>query len=141
MWRRWRRWGKPHNFLLAFIDELWKTQKIRILKKWKKKSYQHFTRVYQKPQSYETQFLRHKEWKNENFKKIKKAPGDTTILHNCTKNNDHRLYCSWDMARDRCNCYFLFWAIFCPFTPLKAQKMKFLKKWKNTQRYHHFTQV
>ena len=32
----WRRWGTPQNFLLAFIDELWKTQKIRILKKWKK---------------------------------------------------------------------------------------------------------
>ena len=33
----WRRWGTSQNFLLAFIDELWKTQKIRILKKWKKK--------------------------------------------------------------------------------------------------------
>ena len=32
----WGRWGTPQNFLLAFIDELWKTQKIRILKKWKK---------------------------------------------------------------------------------------------------------
>ena len=32
----WRRWGTPQNFLLAFIDELWKTWKIRILKKWKK---------------------------------------------------------------------------------------------------------
>ena len=32
----WRRWGTSQNFLLAFIDELWKTQKIRILKKWKK---------------------------------------------------------------------------------------------------------
>ena len=27
----------PQNFLLAFIDELWKTWKIRILKKWIKK--------------------------------------------------------------------------------------------------------
>ena len=100
------------------------------------------------------------------------------------------------MVRDRRNCYFSFWAIFCPFTPLtvwkmkiskkfknlleilsfytsiqkiiilcytapeiwhmthvtfifhfglffalKAQKMKFLKKWKNTWRYCHFTQV
>ena len=33
----WSRWGTPQNFLLAFIDELWKTWKIRILKKWKKK--------------------------------------------------------------------------------------------------------
>ena len=33
------------------------------------------------------------------------------------------------MTHDRCNCYFSFWAIFCPFTPLTAQKIKiFLKK-------------
>ena len=32
----WGRWDTPQNFLLAFIDELWKTWKIRILKKWKK---------------------------------------------------------------------------------------------------------
>ena len=31
----WRRWGTRQNFFLAFI-ELWKTRKIRILKKWKK---------------------------------------------------------------------------------------------------------
>ena len=31
------------------------------------------------------------------------------------------------MARDRCNCYFTFWAIFCPFTPLTTQKKNFLK--------------
>ena len=28
-------WGTPQNFLLAFTDELWKTRKIRILKKLK----------------------------------------------------------------------------------------------------------
>ena len=39
------------------------------------------------------------------------------------------LYCSWDEVRDRCN-YFLFWAIFCPFTPLTAQKIKIKKKMK-----------
>ena len=33
------------------------------------------------------------------------------------------------MARNGCNCYFLFWAIFCLFTPLTAQKIKILKKW------------
>ena len=40
------------------------------------------------------------------------------------------MYSSWDMVCDRCNCYFSFWAIFCPFTPLTAQKIKTLKKWK-----------
>ena len=32
------------------------------------------------------------------------------------------------MAHDRCNCYFSFWAIFCPFTP--AWKMEISKEWK-----------
>ena len=39
------------------------------------------------------------------------------------------MYDSWDMVRDRCN-YFSFWVIFCPFTPLTAQKINILKKWK-----------
>ena len=78
--------------------------------------------------------------KNENFKKVKKTPGDI-ILHKCTQNHDPTLYSSWDMTYDGCNFYFSFWAIFCPFTPLKAQKNKFLKKWKNTWRHYHFTQV
>ena len=41
------------------------------------------------------------------------------------------LYCSTDMACDRCNFYVLVWrASFCPFTPLTAQKIKIKKKWK-----------
>ena len=46
------------------------------------------------------------------------------------KNHDHMLCCSWDMVCDGCNCYFSFLAIFCSFTPLKAQKIKISKKWK-----------
>ena len=41
------------------------------------------------------------------------------------------------MARDRCNCYFLFWAIFCPFTtspPLTSQKIKIQKKKKEKKK-------
>ena len=67
--------------------------------------------------------------KNQNFEKMKKTPGDIIILHKCTKNHDHMLYCSLDMAHNQCN-YFSFWAIFCPFTPLTAWKIKILKKWK-----------
>ena len=52
------------------------------------------------------------------------------ILHMCTINNNHMMHGSWDMTHDRCKCYFSFWAIFCPFTPLTAQKIKILKKWK-----------
>ena len=31
------------------------------------------------------------------------------------------------MTRDRCDCYFSFWTIFCAFTRLTAQKTKFAK--------------
>ena len=34
------------------------------------------------------------------------------------------------MACDRCNCYFSFQAIFCPFTPLTAQETKISKQLK-----------
>ena len=70
-----------------------------------------------------------KTWKIQILKKWKKRPGYIIILHKCAKNQDHMLQCSWDMASDGCN-HFSFWAIFCPFTPLKAaQKMKIKKKY------------
>ena len=65
-------------------------------------------------------------WK---IKTLKKTPGDITILHIFTTNDSHMIYGSWDMARDKCN-YFLFWAIFCHFTPTTSRKIKILKKWK-----------
>ena len=46
--------------------------------------------------------------KNQYFEKKKKKKSGDIILHKCTKNHDHMLYCSWDMERDRCNCYFSF---------------------------------
>ena len=60
---------------------------------------------------------------NENFENMKKAPGDIIILHKCTKNHDHILYCSLNMARNRFN-YLSFLTIFYPFTFLTAQKNK-----------------
>ena len=63
--------------------------------------------------------------KNKNFKKMKNTPGDVTILHNCSKNHDHMLYCSWDMAHGGCNCYFSFWAFFfCSFTSNNSKNTK-----------------
>ena len=75
-------------------------------------------------------FYPHNSPKNKTIKKkkMKKTPGDIIILHKCTKNHDHRLYCSWDMAQDGCNWYFSFWAIFCSFTSLTTRKMKISKK-------------
>ena len=66
--------------------------------------------------------------KNQNFAKMKKTPGDIIILHMCTKNHDHMLYYSLDIACNGFNCHFSFWAIFCPFTSLTAQKFKMKKK-------------
>ena len=68
--------------------------------------------------------------KNENFKIMKNRSGDITILQKCTKNHDHKLHYSWDMARVRCNHHFSFWAIFCPFTPLinPSENFKKMKK-------------
>ena len=40
-------------------------------------------------------------------------PEDIIILHKSTTN--HMLHCSWYMMHNRCNFYFLFWAIFCRF--------------------------
>ena len=72
--------------------------------------------------------------KNENMKKLKKT--DIIIssrYHHLIQvyiNHDHVICCSWDLMCDRCNCYFSFRAIFCPFTPLKTRKMRIKKKMK-----------
>ena len=61
---------------------------------------------------------------------MKKTPGDITILHKCTINNNHIVYHSWDIERNRQNLSF--WTIFCPFTPLTTWKINILKNWKKT---------
>ena len=81
---------------------------------------------------------------NQNFEKMKKKKKNTWRYHHFTKytkNHDHVLYFSCNMAHHRCN-HFSFWAFFCPFTPLTARKIKnFQKNEKNYWRYHHFTHV
>ena len=142
----------------------WKCQKNKT-NTWR---YNHLTQAYQKSCSYALLLLWNMAhdrcncyfsfwaffallplWQPEKWKlqKSEKTPGDI-ILHKCTKNHDHVLYCSWDMAHDTCNCYFSYWVIFFvllppppPPTPLIAQKSKFQKNEKNTWRYHHFTHV
>ena len=46
-----------------------------------------------------------------------------------TINDNHIMYGSWDIKCDR-QIFLSLWAIFCPFTPLTTQKIKILKKWK-----------
>ena len=77
---------------------------------------------------------------NQNFENMKIMPGDINILYMYTINDNHVMYGSWDMEHNGQN-FLSFWTAFCPFTPLKTQKIKIFKKWKKPWRYHHFTQV
>ena len=52
-------------------------------------------------------------------------------LHMCTINDNHMMYGSWDTKHDGQN-FLSFWTFFCPSTPLTTQKMKILKKWRNS---------
>ena len=83
--------------------------------------------------------------KNKNLKKMrKKTPGDSIILHNCTKNHGHMLYCCWDLVRDGCNCYFSFSAmLFLLPTPptLTTPKLKNSKPWKKGLGISFYTRV
>ena len=49
----------------------------------------------------------------------------------CTTNENHMVYGSWDMERDRQNLL-TFWTIFCPFTTEITQIIRILKKWKTS---------
>ena len=122
----------------------------------------HFTNVYHTCQSYDVSFLRYGVQQTEFsvtlhhflppypknlttqkiniLKKWKKRPGDITILHLCTINNNHTVYGSWDMKHDRQN-FLPFWTIFCPFTPLTTWKIKISKNWEKHLEIYHFIHV
>ena len=128
---------------------------------WKNKTkpwrYYHFTQEYHKWQSYDVWFLRH--WvrqtelfvildnflpfyllnnpKNQNFEKMKKTPGDIIILNECTLNDNHMMYGSWDMKCDRQN-FLSFSTIFTTYFVVTAQKIKILKKWKKLLKISSF---
>ena len=64
--------------------------------------------------------------KNQNFGKMKKKKtGDIIILHMYTINDNRIMYGSWDMKNDGHD-----WTVFCHFTPLTTRKIKILKNWK-----------
>ena len=72
------------------------------------------------------------------FKKKKKALEDIIILQVLPINESHMTYGFSDMECNRNN--FLFWAVFCPFTP-QPKKSIFEKLKKTCWRYHDFAQV
>ena len=76
---------------------------------------------------------------------MKKKNKKTWRYHHFTQvhqNHDYPLYCSRDMARDRCNCYFHFELYFSllppPPPPLTVQKMKISQQRKNCQEISSF---
>ena len=104
--------GTPQNFLLAFIDELWKTQNIRILKN--EKNLLEISSFYTwVPKTTITWGTVH-EIQSETFF----CHFGPFVYHKW------RSYDIWFLR------YQAGQAIFCPFTSLTIQKIKILKKWK-----------
>ena len=125
--------------------------------------YPHFTHKYQKSQSYDGRSLRYgvrrtnflvilghflllylnNDPEKQSLGKTLKKPGDISILHMCTINDNHVMYVSWGMGCG--GQHFLlsttFWTIFCLFVPLTTQKLKLKKKENKSWRSHHFTHV
>ena len=72
---------------------------------------------------------------------LKKTTADIIILHICTINDNHVMYGSWDMERDRHN-FLSFWTVFLTFyPPMDPENQNFPKNGKNTWRYYHFTNI
>ena len=69
------------------------------------------------------------------LKKMEKMPGNIISFYTymCTINEDNMIHGSWNIRCER-QKILIFWAIFCPFSPLKTWKIKILKKWKKTTR-------
>ena len=63
------------------------------------------------------------------LKNLKKDQEISSFLQWCSKNHDHMLYCSWYMAHNRCNLFFILghFFLFYLFNSLKNQNEK---KWK-----------
>ena len=79
--------------------------------------------------------------KNQNFEKLKKAPGDIIILHKCTINDNQ--YDVWfQRYQVQWTDLYVILDHFLPFYPPNSSKNEnFKKNEKNAWRSHHFTEV
>ena len=141
-------WSVTENFVILdhfFHFDPLITQKIKILKKWKKAPGDviilHMCTINDNmimaPEMWSATdnflscpFTPQQPIKSK-FRKNLKNGGDITILHMCTINVNHMMYSSWDMKHNAQN-FWSFWAIFYPFNHQTTHKMKTLKKWKKT---------
>ena len=78
-----------------------------------------------------------------NIKILKKWKNCREILsfytYMCTINEDHMIY-GFEM-QDATDIFFVILGHFLPFYPLSTWTIEILKKWKNSERYYHFTNV
>ena len=127
------------------------TQKIKILKKWKKPRRYNFTKVYHKWKSYNVSFLRYGVWqiffdilghflhfyptsnpKNQTFEKTNKKTLEVSSF--CTSvpkkmiifNTVPEIWCVTNVI----SFFFHFRIFFCLFTPITVPKIKKFKNWK-----------
>ena len=124
-YRVWQTEIVNYGSFFALLPSPLKTKNIRILKKWKKNCcrYHHFTQVYQKPQSYEVQFLRHRVRQTEFFvilgHFLQFYPLATRKIKILKKWKNYleissfytwvpKITITWSMLSE------IFWAIFCP---------------------------
>ena len=130
---------------------LLRTQKVKILKKWKKPediiilqmcTLDDSHMIYGSWDIILDQFLHFcppNNPKNQSFEKMKKPSGDIITLHMCAINDNHIMYGSWDMKCEWQN-FSSFWTLFCPLLSNNPKNQNFKKKWKNPWIYYHFTQ-
>ena len=133
-------WYLLMNFEKPQKSDFWKNEKNC----WR---YHHFTHAYQKPQSYEVQFLRYGVRQNylsfcvilypftplppltqktEILTKWKKASGDVIILNLSKKNMI--IWCMLTQIWSATHNFLSFQVIFCSFVPLLIPKIKIWKK-------------
>ena len=69
-------------------------------------------------------------WKIKSSKKSKKTPRDIIILHMCIINDNHMMYCYWDMEHDVTQFFVILDHFFALLPPnnLKNQNFKKVKK-------------
>ena len=154
----WGRWGRPQNFLLAFIDVLWRTQENQTFEQKKKFAADIIilnmctkNHNYMKYSSWDTKWDRVSRHfgpyfalltscplttqKKQNFEGMKKEFGDVIVLNLCNKKHDHMMYAYSDVGYWHRHDFLSFQVIFCSFAPLLTLKIKVWKKRKkNTWR-------
>ena len=138
----------------------WKIKNFEKMKKWKKKKntwrYYHFTNVYQKWQSNDVLFLRYRAQQTEFFvilgcflcfyltnntkkstfwKKERKKPLEISSFYTSVPKTTIIFYTVPEILPVTGVIFiFPFQAIFCPFRPQTAQKIKIYKKWRKKKK-------